>query len=110
MPVQRSMMRAISSSVTLSRSRERALPSLAIFSSSSSCFFSWGILPYCSSAAFSRSYSRWAFSRAALADSRSSRSFWTLPMAPFSLSHWAFLALNSSRMSESSFWISARCS
>ena len=31
-------------------------------------------------------------------------------MAFFSFSHWAFLALNSSRISASSFWISARCS
>ena len=29
-------------------------------------------------------------------------------MAPFSFSHWAFLALNSSRISASSFWMSAR--
>ena len=110
MPVQRSMIRAISSSVTLSRSRERALPSAAICSSASRAFFKAGILPYWSSAALFRSYSRWAFSSSALALSRSARSCWTLPMASFSLSHWAFLALNSSRMSDSSFWISARCS
>ena len=110
MPVQRSMMRAISSSVTLSRSRERALPSLAMASSASSCFRSSGMRPYWSSAARFRSYCRWAASSSALALSSSSRSFCTLPMAFFSFSHWAFLALNSSRISASSLWISARCS
>ena len=44
MPVQRSMIRAISSSVTLSRSRERALPSAAICSSASSGLFQRGDL------------------------------------------------------------------
>ena len=60
--------------------------------------------PYWSSAARLRSYCRWAASSSALALSSSSRSFCTLPMAFFSFSHWAFLALNSSRISASSFW------
>ena len=87
MPVQRSMMRAISPSVTRSRSRLRFLPSLAMFSSSANCFFSSGSLPYFSSAAFSRSYSRSACSIWALAASMSSRSFCTFSMAFFSFSH-----------------------
>ena len=51
-----------------------------------------------------------AFSISALTCSISSRSFCTLPMAFFSFSHWAFISLNWSRSSASSFWISARCS
>ena len=111
MPVQRATMRAISSSVTLSRSSVRRCFSLsAIFSSSSSSRCSCGRRPYLSSAARLRSYSRCAFSICALTCSISSRSFCTLPMDCFSFSHLAFISLKRARMSASSFWISARCS
>ena len=102
MPVQRSTIRAISSSVTLSRSKLSSLDWAARLSCSSSCFFSSGMAPYWSWAAFSRSYSRWAFSSWALAASSSSRSFCTLPMASFSFSHLALPALNWSRSPASS--------
>ena len=49
-----------------------------------------------------RSYSRSAFSIWALTCSISSRSFCTLPMASFSLSHFAFIDLNLSRSSANS--------
>ena len=54
MPVQREMILAISSSVTASCTKLRSL-SLTCFSSISSCCWSFGSSPYCSSAAFSRS-------------------------------------------------------
>ena len=103
-------MRAISSSVTLSRRSERALLSCVSFSCCSSSFFKAGILPYCNSAALFKSYSRWACSNRALAASNSWRSFWTLPIAFFSLSHCAFFAENSSRISDNSRCIRVRCS
>ena len=54
MPVQREMILAISSSVTLSCTSDRS-SSFTFSSSSSSCFCSCGSRPYCSSAALFRS-------------------------------------------------------
>ena len=53
-PVHRDTIRAISSSVTLSCTSERS-SSLTFSSSCSNCFCNCGNLPYCNSAAFSRS-------------------------------------------------------
>ena len=105
MPVQRATMRAISSSVTRSRRRlSCAEPEVsALCSCSASCFCSSGRRPYFSSAALLRSYSRSAFSMAALVCSICSRMDCRLPMLLFSLSHRAFMALYCSRISASSF-------
>ena len=97
MPVHLPTTLAISSSVTLSRSRLDCCASSASFSSFSSSALSCGSLPYLSSAALLRSYSRSARSISPPTCSISSRSFCTLVMAAFSLSHWAFIELNCSR-------------
>ena len=111
MPVQRPTIRAISSSVTLSRRSVESFSAVsARFSSSSSSFFKAGSLPYFSSAARLRSYVRSAASISAFTCSSSSRSFCTFEIAFFSFSQRAFIALNCSRISASSFWISCRCS
>ena len=110
MPVHRATMRAISSSVTRSRRRPSLLPSSLAFSAASSSSFSLGSLPYFSSAARFRSYSRSAFSISALSCSISPRSFCTFLIASFSFSHFALSFANSSRSRASSLRISARCS
>ena len=110
-PVHRSIIRAISSSVTLSRSKECRLTDCSVFfSSSASSFCSCGSLPYFNSAALLRSYSCCARSICALTDSISARRFCTFPIEAFSFSHFAFISLNCARISASSFCISARCS
>ena len=82
----------------------------AFSSSSASCFCKSAILPYFSSASLLRSYSRSALSISFEHCSISSRSFCTLEIADFSFSHLAFISLNCSRISESSFCTSWRCS
>ena len=109
MPVQRPTMRAISSSVTLSRSSV-AFWVLPFSSKFASCFCSSGSLPYFNAAALSRSYSRSASSIWDPTCSISSRSFCTCPIDVFSFSQRAFISWNCSRISVSSFWISAKCS
>ncbi len=99
MPVHRATILAISSSVTLSRSR--TLSGFSDFSASSSSFCSLGRVPYLSSAARFRSYLRSAAAMSALVFSISSRSFCTLPMSVFSFSQRAFMALKVSRSWES---------
>ena len=73
-PVHLEMIRAISSSLTFSCTRERSRFFTAS-SSISNCFCSCGSLPYCSSAAFSRSYFCCAILISFLTASISSRSF-----------------------------------
>ena len=107
-PVQRSMIFAISSSVTLLRSKFEPFVFWVCFSSCSSCFLSSGRSPYLSFAAFSYSPFFSASSMSRLSCSIFSRSCWTCPMAFFSFSHCAFMVLKVSRFSASSFWSSAR--
>ena len=106
-PVQREIILAISSSVTLSCTRERS--SFFTFSSSiSNCFWSFGSSPYCSSAALFRSYcccATWIWRFRSSICSRNVESFST---ECFSFSHCAFCTENASLYSASSFCRSAR--
>ena len=94
-PVHLEMILAISSSVTLSCTRERS--SFFTFSSSiSSCFCSFGSSPYCNSAALFRSYcccAAWIWRFRSSICSRSVESFST---ECFSFSHCAFCTENAS--------------
>ena len=108
-PVQREMIFAISSSVTLSRTKDKSL-FFTFASSLSNCFCNWGNLPYCNSAIFSRSYLLWAICISFLTCSTCSRSSCNLFTEFFSFSHWAFLLLNASLSSANSFWSSSNLS
>ena len=99
-PVQRDMIRAISSSVTLSCTRLRSW-FLTFSSSASNSFCNWGSLPYCNSAALLRSYCCWARAMSRPICSISSLSEDSRSTEAFSFSHWALLLANWS-------WSSAR--
>ena len=106
-PVHLDTILAISSSVTHSCTSERSF-SLTFFSSSASSFSRAGSLPYWSSAAFSRLYSRLANCICLLTSSISSRRWLKRSTEAFSLSHLALPALNSSLSPASSSCSSAR--
>ena len=108
-PVHLEIILAISSSVTLSLTNDKSL-SFTFCSSTPSCFWSSGNFPYWSSAALFKSYSLCAFSISFLTFSTCSRSCCNLFTEFFSFSHCAFLLLNSSRLSASSFCNSASLS
>ena len=105
-PVQREMIREISSSVTLSCTRDRSC-FFTLSSSMANCCCNFGNSPYCSSAALFRSYFCFANSISLFIASICSRRPDSFSTECFSLSHWAFFALNSSR-SASSFCNVAR--
>ena len=103
-PVQRLMILAISSSVTLSCTSVLFSSFCASASASSSSFSTWGKSWYCNLEAFSYSPFCIAILTSACKSFFFSLKVCSLETAFFSFSHCAFWTLNLSRSSESSFW------
>ena len=106
-PVHFATIFAISSSVTHSCTRLLSFSLTCASRRSNSCLIC-GSLPYCSSAAFSRLYSRCATWIWLFTSSNSSLSFRTRSTSCFSCSHVAFICLDCSRSSSNSFRSTSR--